>query len=312
MALYDNYLNQNNLYSRPSSMMSDVNDYLGANQASLPMDANSLGSLMGKTQLDGMNDIGGSGGGGRITYGDGIADVDDPSGHKGYDTKDITEPPGPTGSGSNDLLAKFIGELEVLSKSQRDNLLGFIGVGGGDNTAGVSPSEYAELYGVSSDYSERFQGFPNLSSLLGDIENVFAYKNQQRGFEQRAAQQAQIAQGGGKFQGGAGFSGFGRGRGASNTLQRRQMQDTLKQRQGAVDEAVAGRYGSLLNNLASKLTSGFNVAGDIVQENPQAQVDYGVEPEQGDTKYMNGINWIYIDGAWINEQAYNEKNRADS
>ena len=305
MALYDSYLNKNNLYSRPSEMMSNVNDYLGANRASLQMNQDSLGSLMGKPMLDGLDGNGGGGGGGGIN-------VDDPSGHKGYDPTDTTEPPGPTGSGSNDLLAKFIGELEVLSKSQRDNLLGFIGVGGGDNTAGVSPSEYAELYGVSSDYSERFQGFPNLSSLLGDIENVFAYQNQQRGFEQRAAQQAQIAQGGGKFQGGAGFSGFGRGRGASNTLQRRQMQDTLRQRQGAVDEAVAGRYGSLLNNLASKLTSGFNVAGDIVHENPQAQVDYGVEPKEGDTKYMNGINWIYIDGAWINEHAYNEQQRADS
>ena len=291
MALYDSYLNKNNLYSRPSEMMSNVNDYLGANRASLPMNQDSLGSLMGRP-TDG-----------------GIDDVDDTSGHKGYDP---TEPPGPTGSGSNDLLAKFIGELEVLSKSQRDNLLGFIGVGGGDKTAGVSPSEYAELYGVSSDYSERFQGFPNLSSLLGDIENVFAYQNQQRGFEQRAAQQAQIAQGGGKFQGGMGFSGFGRGKGMANALNRRQMTDTLKQRQGAVDEAVAGRYGSLLNNLASKLTSGFNVAGDIVHENPQAQVDYGVEPKEGDTKYMNGINWIYIDGAWINEQGYNEEKRANT
>jgi hypothetical protein len=305
MALYDNYLNQNNLYSRPSSMMSDVNDYLGANKASLPMDANSLGSLMNRPST-GLDDTSGGGGLPQI---DDIYDIRDGKRNGGGGGGGGG---GGTSSGSDDLLAKFIGELEVLSDSQRKNLLGFIGVGGGDNTAGVSPSEYAELYGVSSDYSERFQGFPNLSSLLGDIENVFAYQNQQRGFEQRAAQQAQIAQGGGKFQGGMGFSGFGRGKGMANALNRRQMTDTLKQRQGAVDEAVAGRYGSLLNNLASKLTSGFNVAGDIVQENPQAQVDYGVEPKEGDTKYMNGINWIYIDGAWINEQAYNEQQRADS
>jgi hypothetical protein len=305
MALYDNYLNQNNSYSRPASMMSDVNDYLGANQASLPMDANSLGSLMNRPST-GLDDTSGGGGLPQI---DDIYDIRDGKRNGGGGGGGGG---GGTSSGSDDLLAKFIGELEVLSDSQRKNLLGFIGVGGGDNTAGVSPSEYAELYGVSSDYSERFQGFPNLSSLLGDIENVFAYQNQQRGFEQRAAQQAQIAQGGGKFQGGMGFSGFGRGKGMANALNRRQMTDTLKQRQGAVDEAVAGRYGSLLNNLASKLTSGFNVAGDIVQENPQAQVDYGVEPKEGDTKYMNGINWIYIDGAWINEQAYNEQQRADS
>ena len=35
MAIYDDYLNQNNLYSRPSEMMSNVNDYLGANRAFL-------------------------------------------------------------------------------------------------------------------------------------------------------------------------------------------------------------------------------------------------------------------------------------
>ena len=255
--------------------------------------------------LDGID--GNGGGGGRSGYIPDFPEDPDPR-----DPKKPKEPTDPASSGSNDLLTKFIGELEVLSDSQRKNLLGFIGVGGGDNTAGVSPSEYAELYGVSSDYSERFQGFPNLSSLLGDIENVFAYKNQQRGFEQRAAQQAQIAQGGGKFQGGMGFSGFGRGKGMANALNRRQMTDTLKQRQGAVDEAVAGRYGSLLNNLASKLTSGFNVAGDIVQENPQAQVDYGVPPKQGDKKYMNGINYIFIDGVWMNEQAYNDEQRANT
>jgi len=291
MALYDNYLNQNNLYSRPASMMSDVNDYLGANRASLPMNQDSLGSLMGKPRpIDEIDDNlwdknGGKDGGDDGGNGDG------------------------TPSGSDDLLAKFIGQLEVLSKSQRDNLVGFIGTSGGDNTAGVSPAEYAELYGISSDYSERFEGFPNLSSLLGDIENVFAYQNQQRGFEQRAAQQANIAQRGGKFQGGAGFSGFGRGKGMANDLNRRNMMDTLRQRQGAVDEAVAGRYGNLLNTLSSRLTSGFGVAGDIAEENPFAKVDYGVPPEEGDKKYMNGINWIFIDGAWINEQAYNEEQR---
>ena len=87
------------------------------------------------------------------------------------------------------------------------------------------------------------------------------------------------------------------------------MMDTLRQRQGAVDEAVAGRYGNLLNTLSSRLTSGFSVAGDIAEENPFAKVDYGVPPEEGDKKYMNGINWIFIDGAWINEQAYNEEQR---
>ena len=305
MALYDDYLDQNNLYSRPSEMMSNVNDYLGANRASLPMDANSLGSMMSSSKFS--DDIGSNGSG----IPKHIQDFKDRRNEDDRKDPPPTDPPptDPPPTGDNSLLKKFIGQLEMLSESQRKNLLGFIGTSHGDNTAGVSPSEYAELYDISSDYAERFQGFPNLTSLLGDIENVFAYKNQQRGFEQRAAQQAQIQQGG-KFQGGMGFSRFGRGKGMANALNRKQMQDTLRQRQGAVDEAVAGKYGSLLNNLASKLTSGFNVAGDIVQENPQAQVDYGVEPKEGDTKYMNGINWIYIGGVWMNEQAYNEEMRA--
>ena len=302
MALYDSYLNKNNLYSRPSEMMSNVNDYLGANKASLPMNQDSLGSLMGKPMLGGLDGNGGGGGGGGIN-------VDDPSGHKGYDPQDPTEPPGPTGSGSDDLLAKFIGELEVLSDSQRKNLLGFIGVGGGDNTAGVSPSEYAELYGVSSDYSERFQGFPNLSSLLGDIENVFAYKNQQRGFEQRAAQQAQIAQGGGKFQGGMGFSGFGRGKGMANDLNRRQMTDTLKQRQGAVDEATAGKYGTLLSHLQSALRSGFSTAGQILEENPGAEFGSKSNIRVGETRFV-GDDLEYWDGStWVDREQY-MRNRA--
>ena len=87
------------------------------------------------------------------------------------------------------------------------------------------------------------------------------------------------------------------------------MMDTLRQRQGAIDEAVAGRYGNLLNTLSSRLTSGFGVAGDIAEENPFAKVDYGVPPKEGDKKYMNGINWIFIDGVWMNEQAYNEEQR---
>ena len=45
MALYEDYLNQNNLYSRPSALMSDVNSYLGANQAQLPQTPGSLGAM---------------------------------------------------------------------------------------------------------------------------------------------------------------------------------------------------------------------------------------------------------------------------
>jgi len=311
MALYDNFLNKNNLYSRPASMMSDVNDYLGANKASLPMNQDSLGSMMGKPMLGGINDIGGAGGAGRGR--DPWKDMGGEGDYPTNDPEDSKDPPkDPTGyAGNNSLLTKFIGDLGVLDENQQGLLLDFITGGGvsGDAARGVSPEEYAQLFNVSGDYSGRFQGFPQLTSISDDISNVFNYRSEQRGFEQRAAQQAQIAQGGGKFQGGMGFDKFGRGKGMFSDLNRRNMMDTLRQRQGAVDEAVAGRYGNLLNDLASRLTSGFGVAGDIAEENPFAKVDYGVPPEEGDRKYMNGINYIFIDGAWINEQAYNEEQR---
>ena len=306
MALYNDYLDQNNLYSRPSEMMSDVNDYLRANRASLPMNQNSLGSMMSSSKFS--DDIGGNGSG----IPKHIQDLKDRRNEDDRKDPPPTDPPptDPPPTGDNKLLEEFIGNLEVLSKEQRDKLLGFIGTTAGDKTAGVSPSEYAELYNISSEYADRFQGLPNLTSLLGDIQNVFLFKNQQRGFEQRAAQQAQIAQGG-RFQGGMGFGRFGRGTGMSNALNRMQMQDRLKQRQAAVDEAVAGKYGNLLNMFSSRITSGINIAGGIVEENPYAEIDYGKEPQEGDTRYMNGINWIFIDGAWINEQQYLEEKRAE-
>jgi len=97
MALYDDFLNQNNLYSRPASMMSDVNDYLGANRASLPMDANSLGSLMNNTGLNKTNDelsFGGIAGlRGRDDTIDGDPDPTDPT-----DSTDPTDPPSPGGN----------------------------------------------------------------------------------------------------------------------------------------------------------------------------------------------------------------------
>ena len=57
------------------------------------------------------------------------------------------------------------------------------------------------------------------------------------------------------------------------------MTDTLKQRQGAVDEAVAGRYGTLLSHLQSSIRSGFGEAGSIHDENPLAVWGYDSELE---------------------------------
>ena len=306
MALYEDYLNQNNLYTRPSAMMSNVNDYLGANRASLPMNQDSLGSMMGKPMLDGNDDTTGGGG-------SGLGDItnwrdrdDEIDGEGDYDPTDPTDPKDPTSSApKTGLLPKFIQDLGALDDNQQGLLLDFITGGGqyGDTSSGVSAEEYAQLFGVSDDYSGRFQGFPNLTNLSEDISNVFAYQNQQRGFEQRAAQQAQIAQGG-AFQGGRGFGGLIRGRGMSNALSRRQMQDTLNQRQAAVDEATAGKYGTLLSHLQSALRGGFTTAGQILQENPGAT--YGDESniKVGQTRpSANGLE--YWDGsAWVDRETY--------
>jgi hypothetical protein len=309
MALYEDFLNQNNLYSRPSEMMSNVNDYLGANKASLPMNQDSLGSMMGKPMLGGINDIGGAGGAGRGR--DPWKDMGGEGDYPTNDPEDSKDPPkDPTGyAGNNSLLTKFIGDLGVLDENQQGLLLDFITGGGvsGDAARGVSPEEYAQLFNVSSDYTGRFQGFPQLASISDDISNVFNYRSEQRGFEQRAVQQAQIQ--GGKFQGGMGFSGFGKGKGMSNALQRRQMQDTLRQRQGAVDEAAAGKYGTLLSSLQSAIRSGFSTAGTIHTENPEAV--WGFErsgqftPEgwteddgYGDFTDKYGTIWENIGGQW--------------
>jgi len=274
MALYDNYLNQNNLYSRPSEMMSDVNDYLGANRASLPMNQNSLGSMMSIPDPDPGG--GGGGGGGGAGNGGGGFTIKTP-----WFAQPGDQGPGPDIYGQGkDLLSKFIGDLGALDENQQKMMMDFITGGGeyGDAASGVSNEEYAQLFNVSDDYSDRFSGFPRLNDISQSIENVFAYGDEQRGFEQRAAQQAQIQQGG-KFQGGMGFSRFGRGKGMANALNRKQMQDTLEQRQGAVDEAVAGKYGTLLSHLQSAIRSGFSTAGTIHDENPLAVWGYDSELE---------------------------------
>ena len=175
MALYDNYLDKNNLYSRPSEMMSNVNDYLGANRASLPINQDSLGSMMGNIPIPDPGPGGGGGSGRRDDF--------------TIDTPWFTQP-GEKGPGANiygqgkDLLSQFVGDLGALDENQRGLLLDFITGGGkhGDTAEGVSPEEYAQLFNVSTDYTGRFQGFPQLATLSSDISNVFAYGEEQRGF----------------------------------------------------------------------------------------------------------------------------------
>ena len=128
MALYEDYLNQNNLYSRPSSLVSDVNNYLGANQAKLPLSSDSLGSMANLKADTTDTDTRDSSGYTVTTDDDDIYDPEDLGGYK--PGEDIY------GSGE-DLLSKFVKDLGVLDEGQQGLLLKFIG------TDGVSSDEYA-------------------------------------------------------------------------------------------------------------------------------------------------------------------------
>tara|TARA_R110002020_G_scaffold328424_1_gene544397 strand:+ start:254 stop:1186 length:933 start_codon:yes stop_codon:yes gene_type:complete len=300
MALYEDYFNQNNLYSRPSEMMSGVNNYLGANRAQLPQSQDSLGSMMGPS-LKASDDDNGIG----IGIGDGIDDIDDDRGGKDIKTPWFAEPaePGDEGPGANiygqgrDLTAKFISELSVLDSDQQGLLLKFIG------SDGVSPEEYAELFGVDDEYANRFQGFPNLLNIGEQIENVYASGEQQMGFEQKAAQQAQIAQKLSTSAGGRGFGGFGRG--GSNALSRRTLMDTLNQRRESARESTANKYAQLIASVQSKLGSGFAAASNILQENPGATFGNEANIEVGDIREASDGTYEYWDGsAYVDRETY--------
>jgi hypothetical protein len=311
---------EEDLYGQQSSLMNNVNQYMSANTANVgskpSTSSNPYGfdlSALSRLGASGFNigdAIGGAlfGDGSQINLNLGQGYTQTPTGGTELD------PSGGGGGGGasasnqapNSLLSKFIGELQVLDKSQRDKLLSFVTGGGGDKVPGVSADEYAELFGVDSEYAPRFQGFPALSNLVDDIQNVYNYGAQQRGFEQRAAQEANIASGGGRFQGGMGFSGFG-ARGASG--QRRSLMDTLNQRRASIAESEASKYGQLLNSIASQLTSGFGIAGNILQENPQAQ-NQGGTPQEGDERLIGGVNYVYTNGTWTNADEYYANQRA--
>ena len=294
MALYEDYLNQNNLYSRPSALMSDVNSYLGANQASLPMNQDSLGSMLQPEKYD--------------------AGIGDKEITKYSNEKDPppTDPPPPTTQPGGDLLSRFVQDLGALDTNQQGLLLDFITGGGkyGDTAEGVSAQEYSQLFNIDEQYAHRFQGFPQLTTLASDISNVRAFGDQQRGFEQRAAQQAMASQTQQNLARGRGFAGFGASRRAS-ALNRRSMMDTLKQRQASVGEAVSNKYGQLLSALQGNLRGGFAAASQILQQNPGATWSPGGDnksqfsPEgwteadgYGDFTDKYGTIWEYSGGEW--------------
>ena len=278
MALYEDYLNQNNLYSRPSALMSDVNSYLGANQAQLPQTPGSLGAMTsGPSSLisDAYKD-----------KNDYLGDIDDT---KDPDPDDTTDPIKPKG----DLLSRFVQDLGALTSDQQELLLGFITGSGGDKLAGVSAEEYSQLFNIDEKYAHRFQGFPQLTTLASDISNVYAFGDQQRGFEQRAAQQAMASQTQQNLARGRGFAGFG-ATGRTSALNRRTMMETLKQRQASVGEAQASKYSNLLSALQGNIRGGFTAASQILQQNPLATWSGGDDSGGGDPFTPEG--WTEADG----------------
>ena len=297
MALYEDYLNQNNLYSRPSSLVSDVNSYLGANQAKLPLSSDSLGNMVNLR-----------------------ADTTDPDTTRGsvdYTTTkddDIKDPsdlgkykPGEDIYGSGkDLVAEFVKKLGVLDEGQQGLLLEFIG------TDGVSSEEYAKLFGVSEDYSNRFQGFPTLIDIQDQIKNINAFGAERRGSEQRAAQQAMASDTLMSMTAGRGFSGMGRrGGGGSNALRRKAMEDTLRQRISTAREAEANKYGQLLSSVQRQLSGGFQAAASILQENPGATTGNPGNLRVGETRNVGGELEYWDGSAWVDYETYMRNSERD-
>ena len=298
MALYEDYLNQNNLYSRPSSLVSDVNNYLGANQAKLPLSSDSLGD-MANLKADTTDPDTRDSSGYTVTKDD--DDIKDPEDLGRYKPgEDIY------GSGK-DLIAEFVKKLGVLDEGQQGLLLEYIG------TDGVSSEEYAKLFGVDEEYANRFQGFPTLLDIQDQIENINAFGAERSGSEQRAAQQAMRSDTLMSMTAGRGFSGMGRrGGGGSNALRRKAMEDTLRQRLSAAGEATANKYGQLLSSVQRQLSGGFQAAANILQENPGATTGNPGNLRVGETRFAGDGSLEYWDGSsWVDEETYKRNSERD-
>jgi len=280
MALYDDYLNNNNLYSRPSSLMSDVNDYLGANSAKLPIDDTTLGSMagLGSSVSAKANPAGDAS---NVAYGLGSNKF------LGQHT------PGEDIYGqSSDLISKFASDIGSLDDNQQGLFKALIEGTHGDMQKGISPEEWAQMFGVSTDYSDRFQGFPMLSSLLEDIQNVYAYGDQERGAQHRAAQEALISETGG------GAPGLRMGK-KKRPEMRRIMGDTLSQNLSRVSEQVAGKYSTLVSALQSNMRQGYAAAAEIKTEDPDAGFSGGFNTAQFQANhYLSNTPTSAVDKNW--------------
>lgn len=268
MAIYDDFLS-NDLYSRPSSMISNVNNYLGVD-AKLPQSADTLGGMAGLTSQKATTDY----------------------------TRGTIKPRGPASPGpdiegiSGDSVGNFVKNISVLNEKQRNLLLQFI-----NSPGGVEPSEYAELFNVPDEYSNRFQGLPNLLNLSDQIANIEAYGGQQRAYEMDAAQQANIA---------AQTSGRGQLVGRRDDTRRRSMVNTLTQRIAGIEQAEANKYNQLLQTIQNALSGGFQTQADIYAGGAPERDPTEQRFREGETQVIGGNTYYWYDGNWITEQEWDE------
>ncbi len=228
MALYDNFLNPENMYRRPSETMNTVSNYLGTNQATMPMGNNNLSTMMGMPTLQG--------GGAPFMRTENQSNDDD-----NYSSQEKNQ---------NDLVAQFVGQVQGLSENQKNLLLQFV---------------------------------------KSDVDNVFAYQAQQTGFEQENARQARLQQ-----VLSSPVMGRGLGRGERNSLARRQLQDTYRQRIANVQEDTGRRYDQLLQDFNRSVGRGFSTAADIIAEDPSTtSTPYNQRYRVGEEITIGGERYVW-------------------
>ena len=277
MALYDNFLNPENMYRRPSETMNTVSNFLGTNQPTMPMGTNNLSTMMGIPTPQGA---------GQPTI--------PPSPYSNNNEENNNN-----NQNTDDLVGQFVGQVQGLSENQRNLLLQFI-----KSDGGVEPVEYANLFGVSDDYAGRFQGLPNFQDLKSNIENVFAFQAQQTGFEAERARQSRLQQS--LSQPVLGFGGLGRGE--RNSLARRQLQDTYRQRLSNVEEATAGRYNQLLQDFNRSLGLGFRTAGDIIAQDPNtSRTSESGRRRMGEEIDINGQIYVWNGTEFVSKEVYDSE-----
>jgi hypothetical protein len=291
MAIYDDFLG-NDLYSRPSSLISDVNNYLGVDDAKLPQSASTLGSMAGVSAKSSLGSRDSAGGKAGLGYTLGTNTGLTAASGKYSMLQPHTPGPDITGIGRDDV-GHFVKQLSVLSEPQRNLLLQFI-----NSPGGVEPSEYAELFNVPDEYSNRFQGLPNMLNLKDQLANISAYGAQQRGYEMDAVQQAQIASKTsrrGQLVGGR----------EPDDTRRRTMVNTLNQRLSGVREATAGKFNQLLQNIQNALSSGYQTQADIYAGGGQVRDPNQEQYRTGETIVIAGTTYYYYQGDWLTEKEWN-------